>query len=230
MLGTTKVCAISLATVDGMLEANYLRAARLVEIALSDGPDIILLPEAFAAGYCGGDLARYAESRTDATLQRFRQLSQKGNCMVVLGFLEKCADGIRNSVVIYDQGEEVGVHCKRTLWPDANRKYRDEISLMVPGKEMEIFDTRLGQCSVVICYENMVEENWAEIGTQVDFVLSLTTARETRLTTTCRSHGSTESLLFGPIERARSGRATTICRTSARRAWSPPTERLLPGP
>lgn len=167
-----KVAAISIATVDGLLSANYARAVRLVEIALSDSPDIVLLPEAFAAGYCGCDLAPFAEARTSRPLRRLRELSQAGSCMLVLGFLEASRRGIRNACVMYDQGKEVGLHYKRTLWPDAKRNYRDEVSLMVPGAALEIFDTRFGKCSIIICYENMVEQNWAEVGPQVDFVLS----------------------------------------------------------
>ncbi len=167
-----KVAAISVATVDGLPQANYLRAARLVEIALADSPDIVLLPEAFAAGYCGCDLAPFAETKTSPALRRFRDLSKAGDCLLVLGFLERSKRGIRNAAVMYDQGAEVGVHYKRTLWPDAKRDYRDELTLMVPGTEMEIFGTRFGKCSIITCYENMVDENWAEVGPQVDFVLS----------------------------------------------------------
>ena len=139
---------------------------------MADAPDIVLLPEAFAAGYCGNDLAPFAEARTSKALRRFRELSKAGHCMVVLGFLEKGKDGIRNAVVMYDEGAEVGAHYKRTLWPDAKRKYRDEVSLMVPGTELEVFGTRFGNCSIITCYENMVDGNWAEAGPQVDFVLS----------------------------------------------------------
>jgi len=167
-----RVAAIAVATVDGLPGANYLRAARLVEIALSGAPDIILLPEAFAAGYCSCDLTPFAEASTSASLERFRQLSAQGSCMIVLGFLEKIRDGIRNAVVLYDRGRKLGMHRKRTLWPDAQRRYRDETTLMLPGTGMEIFATRFGKCSVVICYENMVEENWAEVGPHVDFILS----------------------------------------------------------
>jgi predicted amidohydrolase len=167
-----KIAAISIATVDGLPKSNYLRAMRLMEIALADSPDIVLLPEAFAAGYCGTDLAPFAETRSSAPLRRFRDLSKAGHCMVVLGFLEKSARGIRNAVILFDQGNDIGIHYKRTLWPDAQRPYRDEIALMVPGRDMEVFQTRLGTCAVITCYENMVEENWAEVGPKVDFILS----------------------------------------------------------
>gem|GEM_PF-1873792 len=171
-LNKMKIAAISIATVDGLPKANYLRAFRLVEIALMDSPDIVLLPEAFAAGYCGIDLARFAETRSSPSLRRFRDLSRAGHCMIVLGFLEKCARGIRNAVILFDQGHEIGIHYKRTLWPDDQRPYRDELSLITPGQDLEVFETRFGKCAVITCYENMVEENWSEAGPKVDFILS----------------------------------------------------------
>jgi len=170
-----KIVAIALATVDGMVEANYARALRLAEISLKHKPDIILLPEAFAAGYCGKALADYAEEvEKSAHLAKFRKLSAQAGCMVVLGYLEK-AEGdrrVRNAVVIYDRGEVIGRHYKHSLWVDSRRPYRDEPSLMIPGKEIEVFQTRFGRLAVLICYENMLAANWDAIGGKVDFVLS----------------------------------------------------------
>ena len=167
-----KVAAIAVATVDGLVESNYARALRLAEIAASSSPDIILLPEAFAAGYCGTDLSRYAEEKDSKYLRRFRELSRNSNCMLILGYLEKTEGGVKNAAIIFDKGEEIGTHYKRNLWPDKDRPYRDELSLLAPGKDLEIFDTRLGCFSVIICYENMLEENWKEVADRVDFVLS----------------------------------------------------------
>ncbi len=166
------VAAITVATVDGLLDANYRRAERLVEIALAASPDLVLLPEAFAGGYCATDLRPFAERRDSRRLRRFRDLSRAGSCLIALGFLERARDGIRNAVVLFDQGAEIGVHHKRTLWPDAARPYRDEHALMVPGARADVFTTRFGRCAVFTCYENMVDGEWAEAAPFADFALS----------------------------------------------------------
>jgi len=167
-----KIAAIALATVDGLMKSNYARALGLAEIAASSNPDIILLPEAFAAGYRGTDLSPYAEEKDSPYLKKFRRLSKDAACMMVLGCLEKTRDGVKNAAVIYDCGDEIGTHYKRNLWPDKERPYRDEKSLLLPGKDLEIFDSRLGRFSIIICYENMLDENWKEVAGRVDFVLS----------------------------------------------------------
>jgi len=173
--GKVRIAAIALATVDGMFENNYARAVRLVEISLRHKPDLILLPEAFAAGYCGEPLAGYAEdgqtSRHQAALGR---LSARAGVMIVAGYLERVAGDrrVRNAVAIYDRGTRIGRHYKRDLWSDARRPYRDEKSLMIPGRRIEVFATRLGRFAVLTCYENYLRANWDSLVGKVDFVLS----------------------------------------------------------
>jgi len=167
------VAAIALATVDGMVQANYARAIELGKISLRGRPQIVLFPEAFAAGYCGTDMARFSESPDSANLEPFRTLSEEGDCTVVLGYLEGSSEGVRNAAVVYERGRLLGRHYKRSLWSDAQRPYRDEVSLLVPGKEIEVFASRTGRFAVLICYENMLEEDWLAVAAQVDFVVSI---------------------------------------------------------
>jgi len=171
-LRLVKIAAISVATLDGMVAENYARALRLGRIALESKPDILLFPEAFAAGYCGTDLAPYAESLDSEYQRRFMELSKTGGCMVIVGFLEKTPQGVRNTAAIYDRGERLGTHSKKSLWVDKQRPYRDEPSLMKPGDKIEIFSTRFGRAAVLICYENMLPTNWDEVAPKADFVLS----------------------------------------------------------
>jgi len=166
------VAAISVSTLDGALESNYDRAYRLCEIAIRSKPDIILLPEAFAAGYPGTNLLPYAQERESEPLGRFRDLSRRAGCMIVLGYLEKVPNGVQNAVVIFDSGEVVGRHYKSSLWTDEKRPYRDEATLMIPGSGIEIFETRFGRLAVITCYENYVPANWALVSPKADLILS----------------------------------------------------------
>jgi predicted amidohydrolase len=166
------IATISVSTLEGAFESNYDRAFRLCKIALFSKPDIILLPETFAAGYCSTDLLPYAETQESPYLRKFQDLSRDCKCMIVLGYLEKCPNGIKNAVVIFDSGTVVGRHYKKTLWVDDDRPYRDERTLMIPGDAVEVFDTRFGKFAVVICYENIVQENWQGVAPKVDFIIS----------------------------------------------------------
>lgn len=172
-MSTITVAAIAVATVEGLVDANYQRAIRLAEISLQQQPDIILLPEAFAAGYCSADLTPYGEDvQHSRYLQQFRRISREGACMVVVGYLETVAHGVKNAVAVFDRGELLGTHYKSSLWPDDARPYRDERALLVPGETIEVFDTRFGPMAVLICYENMLEANWRAVTPAAAFVLS----------------------------------------------------------
>jgi predicted amidohydrolase len=172
MNGSVRIAAVALATVDGLLDANYQRALRMTEIALAEKPDIVLLPEALAAGYPGGNLGALAETRDSRYLGEFRELSRLSATMVVLGYLECAAKGILNAVVIYDRGNALGYHYKSRLWPDADRPYRDEAAQMMPGDGVEVFDTRFGKLAVLICYESGFPELWAGLAGKVDLALT----------------------------------------------------------
>ena len=169
---TVRIAAIAVATVDGMVAENYARALRLGEIALDSKPEIILFPEAFAAGYCGTDLRPYAEALDSGYQRRFMDLSKRGDCLVAVGFVGEGKTNARNTVALYDRGMCLGTHTKRNLWVDKERPYRDEPALLEPGTAMEIFPTRFGRLAIVICYENMIASNWDEVAGKVDFVLS----------------------------------------------------------
>ena len=75
-------------------------------------------------------------------------------------------------MAIFDRGQLLGRHYKHNLWPDSQRPYRDEPSLMVAGQEIEVFHTRLGRFAILICYENSFAANWEALRGKVDFVLS----------------------------------------------------------
>ena len=170
---TVRIAALALAVVDGLPESNYARALRLGEIALEAQPDLLLFPEAFAAGYCGTDLAPYAETLDSPGLSALRELSARGKCVLVAGYLEPAPDGrVANAVAVFQDGDFLGRHYKTAMWPDAERPYRDEVSLMAPGDALEVFPSRVGRFGILICYENMFPAKWDELAPQVDFLLS----------------------------------------------------------
>lgn len=168
-----RASAIGIATTDGTFADNYRRALELSAVAAGTGAQAILLPEAFAAGYCADDLAPYAETLVGSPhLQAFARLSELHRCLIALGFIERTADGPANTVALFDGGRLAGVHRKTILWPDDTRPWRDERRLVRPGTGFEPITTSLGRIGVLTCYENMVPEGWAAWRGRVDLVLS----------------------------------------------------------
>ena len=198
-----KVAAISVATMEGNTASNWERGLLLAQTALGVGTpglnrsdvELVLLPEAFAVGYpaCDAhgrncDLLGKAENRTTSKrLKAFRDLSASSGAMIIMGFIEHVPrskghnyfnQSVQNGVVIYDRGEEVGVHYKTWIAgcatpPPANcRPWRDETRLLVQGSGVEAWDTRLGRFAIYTCSENMKAGGWNKHKGAIDFVLS----------------------------------------------------------
>ncbi|MBI2843205.1 MAG: carbon-nitrogen hydrolase family protein [Armatimonadetes bacterium] len=174
---SVRVACLPIRSVSGNLELNYRRAERVIEQIFEKKikPDIIILPEIFGSGYYPStDLRPYAEDRDSKYLQRLRGLSKKGDCMIIVGFLLKVENGIKNSAVIYDRGVELGIHSKSSLFVSKTDPRSDEVTLLVPGDGIEVWDTRFGKFAVLLCYENIApEDNWSKVASRVDYILSL---------------------------------------------------------
>jgi predicted amidohydrolase len=198
-----RVAALPVSTMEGAVASNWARGLALARAAVGQGVpglnatrvDLLLLPEAFAVGYpaCDArgthcDLLSAAEHRaTSARLGAFRELSRTSGATVVVGFIERVSASkgvnyygqpVQNAVVIYDQGEEVGVHYK-TLTADcaepppaACRSWRNEGRLLVKGGGIETWRTRAGTFAVYTCSENQMRGGWNQHNGTLDFVIS----------------------------------------------------------
>ena len=173
MSSKVRVAALAIATIDGMMENNYARALRMAEISLKHQPDLILLPECFAAGFCADELAPYAEGPNSPYQIAFRQFSEKTGCIIVLGYVAKVDGQLRNSIIVYDRGEIIGRQDKIRFTPleITGEPARDEMRLFVPGQKIEIFHSHVGRFAVFICFDGTHGDHWAEAVPQVDFIL-----------------------------------------------------------
>lgn len=168
-----QIAALALATLDGQVDANYRRAIAMARIAAADRPDIILLPEAFASGYCANDLTPFAETSASPHQREMTALSHELDCMIVYGWIEASDRCVRNVVTVADRGRVWATRAKSNLWPDDRRPWRDERVLMKPGDRIAVVQTRFGRIAAMICYENMLPENWDTLVGRADLVLSL---------------------------------------------------------
>lgn len=159
--GKVRVAAISLATMDGELESNYARAFALAQAACREQkPQILLFPEAFAAGYCGTDMSRYAEEVPGPSTEKFINLARRTKTLICFGLLERAEKGVYNTAVLVDGRGILGLHRKSHLFIDNVRPYRNEQSLLLPGQTLEPINTPLGKLGILICYESCFPETW----------------------------------------------------------------------
>jgi predicted amidohydrolase len=120
----------------------------LIEDAVSQGADLIVLPELLTCKGVTHDYASVAESIPGPTTDFFSALAKQHDCYLVVGMPEKSGELVYNvAVLVGPDGEVVGKYRKVTL-------PREEIARgIAPGSEYPVFETRFGKVGLMICYD-----------------------------------------------------------------------------
>lgn len=134
----------------GDLHKNLTEIEAVVEAAVKDDIDVLVLPELSLTGYAVG--ADYADAaiRLDQdgpVLREIRRLS--GRVGLALGFVEESSDGFfYNSAGFWHGGELLGLH--RKIYPPNYGRF-DEGKWFARGDEVRAFDTPWGRFAMLIC-------------------------------------------------------------------------------
>jgi predicted amidohydrolase len=158
-----RVLAIQLHTTAGEVAANYDRAYRLLEQGAElYRPDVIMLPEAFAAYAAAADMRPYGEDVPGPTAQRFCDYSRHYDAMILYGLVRRdpLGRGLFNSVVVVDRGELIGIYDKTHLVMGDRPAELDERAIFVQGDRLGVFDTRFGRIGVLVCHDGVYPEIW----------------------------------------------------------------------
>ncbi len=133
----------------GNREANLQTALRLVEQALWDKPDLLLLPETFTGlGMGERDWLNTAEPMDGETVTRLSQIARQHRTWVACPVLLKHRSAITNSILLIDRrGEIAGRYDK--MFPTLG-----ELSMGVtPGAEATVIETDFGRMGFAICFD-----------------------------------------------------------------------------
>jgi predicted amidohydrolase len=132
------------------VEGNLRRAKTAVEEALTEKPDIILLPEFFAVLGTNPDIytktVAQAADRWDEIMTPFQSLAAEGECYLVpVGPMWE-GGHIRNAATLIGrQGEIIGHYFKTHLAPG-------EASIKA-GDSYPVFETDFGRIGIMICMD-----------------------------------------------------------------------------
>jgi predicted amidohydrolase len=159
-----KVLGIQLETRVGQVDANYARALAFLEHgARVYRPDVILLPEAFAAYMARPDMEAVAEPVPGPTTDRFCSYSAQYQTMILFGLIRQNphGDGVYNSAILVDGGQIIGIydktHLTMNLLPE-ERAMKNEQEIYLAGDRLGLFDTRFGRIGVMICHDGNYPE------------------------------------------------------------------------
>jgi predicted amidohydrolase len=132
-------------------DATWRGAVGLLTQAVSEGADLVVLPELVTTGSGFADAAeatRRAEPLDGPTVTALRELSAEHGIVLAAGFNETSGlDKPYNSAVLIDRGELLTCYRKTHLWD------REKL-LFTPGdRPPPLLDTSVGRIGLMVCYD-----------------------------------------------------------------------------
>lgn len=135
--------------------ANAENAVKRIAELKSQGVDLVVFPEAYLTGYCvdsAEDAAGIAISTNSDALELLRQASEEHDMLVVAGYAEKGDGKVYNAATLWEPGREPRTYRKTHL------PYLGLDRFVEAGSELPVFDTRLGQIGILICFDQRPPE------------------------------------------------------------------------
>lgn len=153
-------------------EENRERARRMIleAAAREPKPDVVVLPEAWNAGYCLEEIRRHCDLEGQPTRQMMSALARQTEMNLVAGSVfDQRGREVYNTAYIFDRrGREVGSYSKVHLFGlMAEDKY------IAPGNSASLFELEGVPCGMIICYDLRFPElarKLALAGAQILFV------------------------------------------------------------
>lgn len=146
-----KVSCLQMDVIPSDPDANFAHAAELIEKAMEDTPDVIVLPESFDISFLPRDAAPdlYAGS-FDRAVRETGQLAKRFHVNIVAGSVTSCRDGrLYNTCCVFDrQGALIASYDKIHLFSHAGEDKR-----YGAGDHLCCFTLDGVPCGAIICYD-----------------------------------------------------------------------------
>ena len=166
-----RVAAIQMAS-GSIIKGNLIEAAKLIDRAVADGAELIVLPENFGMiGVKSEDVVGFSEPHGIGTIQDFlSQQSAKHKVYIAGGSIPLSSDKkthYRNSLLVYNpQGENIARYDKIHLFdvslPDDNERY-NESAVIEAGNDYVVVDIGVAKLGLAICYDLRFPELFREL-------------------------------------------------------------------
>lgn len=133
----------------GNPDKNRQRILRLMEEAMNQNPQVLVLPELWNTGYAK-NYSPVADMQGQPTLGLLSSFAQKHNVNIVGGSIADYEQGklYNRCLIINPQGETVGDYSKIHLF-----SLNEEQKFFSPGEKKGIFILDNISCGIMICYD-----------------------------------------------------------------------------
>ena len=138
-------------------EENLKKIESLVQEAVKQGGELIVLPEMCCCEYSNSSFAEYAMEENSAFLTGLACVAEKNGIVLVAGTVpERDGEKIYNTSYVFDEtGNMIAKHRKVHLF-DINVKNGisfKESSVLSSGERFTSFDTKWGRIGLIICFD-----------------------------------------------------------------------------
>ncbi|MGB4812559.1 MAG: carbon-nitrogen hydrolase family protein [Methylophilaceae bacterium] len=169
-LEVIKVAAIQMAS-GPFVSSNLSEAARLIEVAATQGAKLIVLPEYFAImGLKDTDKVAAREEEGKGPIQEFlSHIAKKFQIWLIGGtvpLVSNLPTKVRNSCLVYnDRGEQVARYDKIHLFGlDLGNEHYHEETTIEAGDAVKVVDTPFGKIGLSVCYDLRFPELYRAMG------------------------------------------------------------------
>ena len=131
-------------------ERNLEACLARLDAAAAEGAELLVLPECALPGYMfdsAEEALPFAEEIPGPSTETLERESRRLGLHVVCGLLERDGDALRNSAVLVGPDGLVGTYRKSHL------PFLGVDRFVVPGDELNVYDTPLGRIGIEICYD-----------------------------------------------------------------------------
>jgi len=129
-------------------EENVRQFVELVDRAVPEKTDVILLPEGMTVAGTGKGDADVSETVPGPTTEKLGELARRKHAYIIAGIYEREAPAVYNTAVLIDrEGRFIGKYRKVYL-------PREEIEAgLTPGNDYPVFRTDFGKIGIMICWD-----------------------------------------------------------------------------
>lgn len=152
-----RAAAIQFCAAPGDIDGNLSRVESLLEQAVSQGSQLVLLPELTPGGYFfTKELWNSAETKNGKSILWLLNAAKRFGIYIGMSYLEAEVSDFYNSFVLADPEGRIAGRVRKN--PPASA----EAYFFTAGDDPHFIDTAIGRIGVSVCYEAMLYERIAE--------------------------------------------------------------------
>ena len=146
--------------------ANLEKARSLLEVACAQRPDIVCLPETFATMNVPGAAAELALPIPGPASEMAAAFARRYGAWVICPFLASEEGRVYNTALVLNRQGEIAARYRKVHPVTTTADYTVVEGGVTPGVEPLVFDTDFGRIGILICFDVIFPEAWAELKRQ----------------------------------------------------------------